>query len=321
MALSLRPADKVELAYVAAVGLTVAYLWRDGINPRWPWIATAYVLLATCALLAPTVRTTGPVGRFLGEWYPLILLPAMYGTIGVVNLYEAHVYDPIIQRVELWVFGSQVSYRWVREQPSALLSWVMQLIYLSYYPVIFAAPIGLWVSGRRDAARHTIVALMVTLYFCYLIFMLFPVTGPRYAFDLVHNAATTAAPARLAKWILDRGDSWGAAFPSSHVAGYLVAVGMALRKWRRFGRVLLPGAVGLVPAVVYDQCHYAVDSVAGVIVAAVVLIVVPRWLEARGGTGRPVASVAGVAGVAGMAGVPGASDRRRAEGRTPGGVQ
>ena len=315
MALSLRPADKVELAYVAAVGLTVAYLWRDGINPRWPWIAAAYLLLATCALMAPTVRTAGPVGRFLGEWYPLFLLPAMYGTIGVVNLFEAHVHDPVIQRLELWMFGSQVSYRWVREQPSVLLAWVMQLTYLSYYVVIFASPIGLWLSGRRDAARHTIVALMITLYFCYLIFMLFPVTGPRYAYDLAHNAATTAAPAQLAKWILDSGDSWGAAFPSSHVAGYLVAVGMALRKWRRFGLVMLPGAIGLVPAVVYDQCHYAVDSIGGVIVAIAVLTVVPRWLEAAGDVTPAVASVTGVAGVGGP------SELRHAESRTTSGME
>lgn len=318
MAVSLRAADKVELAYVVAVGLTVAYLWRDGINPRWPFIATAYLLLATCALMAPKVRLAGPFGQFLGEWYPLFLLPAMYGTIGVVNLFEAHVHDPVIQQLELWVFGSQVSYRWVREQPSVLLAWVMQLTYLSYYVVIFASPIGLWLSGRRDAARHTIVALMITLYSCYLIFMLFPVTGPRYAFPLAENAATAAAPARLAKWILDSGDSWGAAFPSSHVAGYLVAVGMALRKWRRLGLIMLPGAIGLVLAVVYDQCHYAVDSIGGVIMAVVVVAVVPRWLEDRGNAGPAVASVVGVAG---MAGVGGGGGLRRDDSRATRSVQ
>src|SRR2546430_8015603 len=35
---------------------------------------------------------------------------------------------------------------------------------------------------------------------------------------------------------LDRGDSWGAAFPSSHVAAAVVAAICALRYWRALGR-------------------------------------------------------------------------------------
>ena len=75
----------------------------------------------------------------------------------------------------------------------------------------------------------------------------------------------------FAAWLLDHGDSWGAAFPSSHVAASVVATGMALRYWRPVGLVLLPFTAGLILAVVYGQFHYAADALAGLMVAALML--------------------------------------------------
>ena len=121
----------------------------------------------------------------------------------------------------------------------------------------------LWFSGRREAARHTILGVMITFYLCYVVFLFYPVAGPRYAFELPHNAATAVGPARLTQWLLDRGDSWGAAFPSSHVAASVVATGFALRYWRPLGFALLLPTTGLVLGVVYGQFHYGVDALSG----------------------------------------------------------
>src|SRR3989449_6745914 len=151
--------------------------------------------------------------------------------------------------------------------PNPLLSWLLHACYLAYYAILCASPLGLWFRGRRDAARRTILAVMVTFYVCYVVFLFFPVAGPRYTFDLAHNAATSVGPARWAQWLLDRGDSWGAAFPSSHVAAAMVAALCALRYWRPLGLTLMPLTIGLVLSGVYGQFHYAVDAVAGLVVA------------------------------------------------------
>ncbi len=50
-----------------------------------------------------------------------------------------------------------------------------------------------------------------------------------------------------------------------------VAALCALRFWRPLGLLLTPLTVGLVLSVVYGQFHYAVDAVAGLIVACAVL--------------------------------------------------
>src|SRR5207302_573933 len=203
--------DVVTLLYIAvATAAVLAFSAQD--HASWDLLLTAHALLVTLVLVAPLARQAGPVSRFLGDWYPMLLLGALY-----------------------------------------------------------ASPLGLWFSGRRDAARRTIFAVMVTFYICYVVFLFFPVAGPRYTFDLADNAATSVWPARATQWLLDLGDSWGAAFPSSHVAAAVVAALCALRYWRPLGLLLTPLTVGLVLSVVYGQFHYAVDAVAGLIVACAVL--------------------------------------------------
>lgn len=265
------PIDIATLLYVGLATIAVLLSFRGDVIPGWPWLLLAHAMLVGLVLLAPGARAGGPAGRFLAEWYPMLLLAALYGEIGVLTLDAGFQNDLLIQRLEVWAFGSQVSYRWIREMPNATLSWILHTCYLAYYPILYASPLGLWLIGRKDAARHTIFAVMVTFYLCYLAFLFFPVAGPRYAFDAAHNVATEVAPARWAQWLLDRGDSWGAAFPSSHVAASVVATGMALRYWRTLGLVLLPLTTGLLIAVVYGQFHYAVDAISGLMVAAVML--------------------------------------------------
>jgi len=262
--------DITTLLYVAvATGAVLAFTGED--HAGWDWLLLAHALIVVLVLLAPLARQTGPVGRFLGDWYPMLLLGALYAEVGVLNVDLGYDHDRVIQRLEQWVFGSQPSYRWIREMPSPVLSWILHSCYLAYYAILCGSPLGLWLSGRRDAARRTIFAVMVTFYLCYVVFLFFPVAGPRYAFAPPHNAATATWPARTAQWLLDLGDSWGAAFPSSHVAAAVVAALCALRYWRRLGLVLAPLTLGLVFAVVYGQFHYAVDAVAGLFVAFAVL--------------------------------------------------
>ncbi len=262
--------DIATLLYVAAAtGAVLAFTGED--HEGWEWLLLAHALILLLVISAPRAREAGRVGQVLGNWYPMLLLGGLYAEVGVLNVDVGYHHDLAIQHLELWVFGSEVSYRWIREMPSVRLSWLLHSCYLAYYAILFAPPVGLWASGRRDAARHTIFAVMVTFYLCYFAFLFFPVAGPRYAFDLAHNAAAHVPPARLAQWLLDRGDSWGAAFPSSHVAGAVVATLCAVWYWRPLGLVLAPFTLGLLFAVVYGQFHYAVDALAGLVVAVVVL--------------------------------------------------
>ncbi len=273
------PVDIATFLYVTVASIAALLAIRSDYVPGEGWLLLANGLLLVLIALAPRARRLGPVGRTLGDWYPILLLPALYAEVGVLTLNAGFQNDWTVQRLETWVFGSEVSYRWIREMPNLGLSWILHACYLLYVVILYGAPFGLWVTGRRDQARLTILALAVTFFLCYMVFLFFPVAGPRYAFDLPSNTAAHVWPARAAQWMLDMGDSWGAAFPSSHVAGAVVATGMAVRYWRPLGLALLPVTAGLVLGVVYGQFHYGVDALGGLVVAGLMLAVMEWWRE------------------------------------------
>src|SRR5919109_4168050 len=117
--------DIATLAYVVIATGAVALSFEGDNITGWVWLLLAHALIVCLVFLAPRARNAGPVGRFLGDWYPMLLLAALYGEIGVLTLDAGFQNDLLIQRLEAWVFGSQICYRWIRETPSQLLSWVL----------------------------------------------------------------------------------------------------------------------------------------------------------------------------------------------------
>jgi len=230
---------------------------------RLPMFLVVHGLLAALALLMPRARRSGPAGRFVGDWYPLLIVTGLYTEVGLVNLADGRAYDRIVLGWEQALFGFQPAREWIRWSPSVWLSWVLHVCYLAYYPIIAAAPLALWISGREAAMRRTVATITATFYLCYVTFLLFPVVGPRLVFPAADNAATRTLIAQLTAGLLEHGAAWGTAFPSSHVAGAAAATAAALREWRALGLVLVVPTTLLILGSVYGQFHYAVDALAG----------------------------------------------------------
>jgi membrane-associated phospholipid phosphatase len=261
------------LAYVVVASIMLARCWSLPL-PAPGLLVLAHVLILVTVVLAAMLRERKP-GRLLAEFYPVIFVTSAYGEVGILNSVRGASYDLTVQSWDHAIFGSQPSFDWVRAWPWPWLSATLISAYLSYYFIVAGAPLGLWLSGRREAARLTILRIMVTFYLCYTIYLLFPVAGPRYLFPLAHNAATTVAPARLAQRLLNAAAAWGTAFPSSHVAVSTVASWSAFGFWRAFGVWLVVASALLALGTVYGQFHYAVDALAGLAVGIAVLRVGP----------------------------------------------
>ncbi|MEP6688277.1 MAG: phosphatase PAP2 family protein, partial [Gemmatimonadales bacterium] len=81
---------------------------------------------------------------------------------------------------------------------------------------------------------------------------------------------------RLVYRTLAQGSSYGAAFPSSHVAATVTAALAAGIGSRRLGLLLLVPTLLLTVGVVYCQMHYGVDALSGLVVGVVVALVVGK---------------------------------------------
>jgi membrane-associated phospholipid phosphatase len=269
---TVRPDDRVLLGYVTIVSI-VAVLRLSG-NPEIAWVLLANALIVVLVALVNRPGL-GPVGSALAELYPLFILLALYGSL---DLLAGHggvtTHDPMVQRWELGVFGEQVSREWWQRAPSRFWSTLFHGVYFSYYLVVPAGPLYFLWKGDRKNLRRVIFAEVLTFVICYLVFVFFPVAGPYYEFPRPGAAFLDNGAARMVYGVLSGGSAYGAAFPSSHVAGMLTAAAVSAMGSRRLGLILGVPSLLLTAGVVYTQMHYGVDAIAGAVVAGVVVLVV-----------------------------------------------
>jgi hypothetical protein len=270
--------DRLLLAYLAAV--TVVAVLRLDLKPMAGWVVLANGLTALLVVLLHDGRL-GRTGRLLREIYPIVLLPALYGALDLLNGFDVRTWDETVRGWEAALFGGQVSRDWWQAAPSRFWSTLLHAAYFAYY-LIIPFPAIYFLARRRPAAARTAVTLIVaTFLLCYLCFLLFPVAGPYYEFPRPTGAFVNNWAARLVYGTLAGGSSYGAAFPSSHVAATVAA---AVGTWmgsRRLGVALFIPTLLLTVGVVYCQMHYAVDALAGLLLPLGVGWAVQRWQPAR----------------------------------------
>lgn len=264
----MRRVDRLLAGYFAAVTFIITI--RGNIFERdILFVLLAHILFFVLLWLFTKLEPANNVGAFFHDFYPIMLLLAFYGAIGIITmrLDAADIYarDAVVQRWEQAIFGSQVSYEWIRRAPSLFWSGLLHLAYLSYFPILVFGPLVLWLRGNRDGARRTVLHTMIAFVPCYLAFVLFPVAGPNWIFPEPTGAVRDVWSARIVYDALEA-SSFGTAFPSSHVAATGAVVLATLHEWRAWGLTLMVPAVLLVIGTVYSQMHYGVDVLAGFVV-------------------------------------------------------
>jgi membrane-associated phospholipid phosphatase len=270
---ALRAVDLLLLGYLGIVSVVAAV--RAPGQPACRWLLLAHALFVVLLFLV-TRPGLGPFGRTMREIYPLFLLPGLYSELDILNAPSMAVHDALVRQWELGVFGVQISRYWWQAAPSTLWSTVFHSAYLSYYLIVSAPALYFAWKGDLASVRRFVLVVMATFVVCYLCFIFFPVAGPYYEFPRPSAWFLKNAPARLAYEALATGSSYGAAFPSSHVAAALAATLAAMRASRRLGLILLIPTALLTLGVVYCQMHYGVDALAGLAIGGLV-----TWLVGK----------------------------------------
>lgn len=287
----MRPVDWLLGGYVAFV--TALIVIRRGVGTATPWILAGHVLLFALLVLLARGQPRGRLGEMLHDLYPLILLIPFYTELGFFGRDSGtqHIFanDAVVQGWEQQLFGSQISYQWIRQSPSVFWSGLLHLSYLSYYPLVVVGPILLTIRGRRLETHRVLFVTMTAYVACYLVFLLFPVAGPNYAFPHPTGPVRDVWSARTVYAVLGSGSSIGTAFPSSHVAATLAAVFALWREWKSLAVTLAVPAALLVLAVVYCQMHYGIDALAGIAVAVVAAVGGPLVLRRSRGSDTSLA--------------------------------
>jgi membrane-associated phospholipid phosphatase len=282
--------DYATQAYLALVALLVLLLHGSQV-PYWPVVLAAHA--AAIGLIHVLVRlyNGNPANRvlaFLRYFYPMLMYGPFYWETGKLNhLLVSGFLDPSFIRMDGRLFGAQPGLVFMERLPYLALSEIFYAAYFSYYLMIAGVALALYLRNR-DHFSHYVSVTSFVFYVCYVTYILVPVVGPLVflrdipGYQLPAYVRAPTAPSfpasvrvglfyRLMEWVYYPFEAPGASFPSSHVAVAIVTVYFSflyLRwiRWPHFVAMIL-----LCAATVYCRYHYAVDVVAGIVAAGVLI--------------------------------------------------
>lgn len=272
----LRPIDRLMLGYMALTGLLLLGAGR-GAPDTWAPLGVRVVFILLVLILARWPLPPGRVWRALRLGYPVAYYGFFYGELAILNrLVTAERFDPMVVAWEEALFGGMPAVTLRVAWPARLLSECLHLAYLSYYAMPSLLLVTLVVRRKLLAFEEAAFTITATFMACYAWFILFPVVGPFHHLGPAVLGAEPGVFPALVHRILHQGSSPGTAFPSSHVAIGAATLIEALRHSRFASAVLLILVPLMALGAVYGGFHYAVDALAG-LVLAVVMNPLARW--------------------------------------------
>jgi membrane-associated phospholipid phosphatase len=292
--------DYATQGYTLLVGLLIL-LFHNATVPHWRWLFASHItilLIIHFVVRRYEAGRSGPVVDFLRHFYPVLLYAWFFSETGWLNRMFFHDYlDAVAIRLDQAVFGFQPAMLFMEKLPYLVVSELFYASYFSYYVMIAGVGFALYARNRSQFFHYVSVVSFV-FYFCYAIYILLPIIGPRVFF---HDLAEYTLPDQLQRlapvvsypgavkgglffrvmaFIYRVFEAPGAALPSSHVAIALCTVWFSFRYLRAIRYVHLVVALLLCLATVYCRYHYAVDVLTGVLTAAL-LVPLGNWLYSR----------------------------------------
>lgn len=283
--------DVLNFAYIAIVGILVAIFHQNQLHAGRYVLVHVGLFIFILAFLRLTLDTRQPFLLLLRDWYtPLLfiffyeetemlnqlLVPIYYDhvTTAFANLY-GHIptykhlayLDPLLEWADHALFGLQPSLAFHHAFNYPLFSEFMHFAYFFYYLLIPILGFTLYLKGRRKEFDLFLFKVALTMYSCYLFFIAFPSSGPKYYFP---EAIGTEFPGYVFVWVMEfifrYGEIANGAFPSSHVAMATVILLCSFQYEKRVFAIFLPMIIGLYMSTVYLQAHYLVDIPSGIVV-------------------------------------------------------
>lgn len=209
--------------------------------------------------------------KYLRVAYPLMLLGFFYSETDALNNVFFQDLDYHFARADTLIFGFQPSLDFYAYFPQRWFSELMNFSYFSYYFLITAYTIYIFIKVRSDFVR-TVFLITSSFLVYYIIFIIIPVSGPQYFFEPPHNQIDDSGIFRtLVKWVEYLGERPTAAFPSSHVGIVLILILLAWPAHKRAYIWLMPFFLLLSLSAIYIKAHYGVDIIGGIISAPLIL--------------------------------------------------
>jgi membrane-associated phospholipid phosphatase len=279
----MRPSERLSAAFLVCLSAATAAFRPAGTASLLLW----FLGLAAGVVLLSRAGGRGPAWSVVRDLFPVPVLVAVFSLLQpLIEAVNPARWDSCFAAFdERHLAGLVAAWRGFLGRPAAFTD-AVYLAYVSYYllPVTVAVVVRL---RAREAYERTAFAIVLVFYLSYLGYFLFPTSGPRLSPDAEAALLGGGAVSGAVRAFLHAAEATKLdAFPSGHTAASLVAAVAGARVFPRATPVLLAWALAVVFATVYIHVHYAVDILAGVLLAAGTLVAAPALSRSMVGTGR-----------------------------------
>jgi membrane-associated phospholipid phosphatase len=277
---TLKPVDLLSIAFIALLAaVTIAA------SPRLPhagWLIARFAALAVSLLLVARYASfsKAPTGmRTVHSFLPVLIVPVLFNSMGdIIPWVWPRTFDDLLIKVDFRLFWGHHPTVLLERFVHPLLTTVLQIAYISYYPMAIVLGAVLFVKKNETAFDEAIFGIILCFYLSYLGYLLVPAVGPRFTLahlqtrDLAAGPLVTAIQETLNALENTKTD----AFPSGHTAVALMTLYYARRfRERALTALLLPAVTGLILSTVYLRYHYVIDVLAGIALTVLTVYLAP----------------------------------------------
>jgi len=193
----------------------------------------------------------------------LVMLIAFEAVTHYIDAKQLPLQDEALQRIDAGLFaGKQPSERmeWLN---ASLVNYLSSFVYLSWFGFTYATIFLMWRKGRQALMEYSASALL-TFYAGYILYIVVPAYGPVFTYDY----STSVDEGLTAMMMDDKLFSPVAdAFPSLHTALSVVMFSIVRKYGGRWMWLYAPFMIGIIASTVHLRIHYAIDVIAGIVLA------------------------------------------------------
>jgi len=257
------------------------------------------ILISFWILSIATINEKFKAGRIFILFQRIAIVPIIFYIYMVslellpyVNPYDI---DSALIQIDKWIFGVNPT-QWVYQFSSPLITEILQISYWLFFLLIFINGIELHIRKKDEEFRRFASIIMFSFYLTYILYMIFPAIGPRFT---LHDFFTINSdlPGLFLTEILREQINAGAGLvgnmidpaaevnrdcmPSGHTALTIINIYLAFLFRSRLKYIITIIGIGIIISTIYLRYHYAIDILAGILTAIVILLFEPKlykWL-------------------------------------------
>lgn len=257
-------------------------------------LANITVGVAIIAIVNYDATHHNSIVRFIVQWYslPLIFLTfkELYLMVHPIN---PHDLDYILIGIDKTIFGTDPTAYLDRIATPGLTEF-LQICYSSFYLMWVILGFDLLRDRNEEGFIFFLFVLMYGFYTSYVGYFLVPAIGPRFTLHDFSNLDAELPGLVITHFLRDVINSGESirnvaeaavhaqrdCFPSGHTEMTIITIAAAIKYRAKSAMVIIPLGAGLIFATVYMRYHYAVDVIAGVLFAILVLST-GGWLRSK----------------------------------------